>query len=32
MGPHGIRVTCIVPETILTERNKERILAAQQQT
>jgi 3-oxoacyl-[acyl-carrier protein] reductase len=25
VGPHGIRVNCIAPETILTERNNERI-------
>jgi 3-oxoacyl-[acyl-carrier protein] reductase len=24
-GPHGVRVNCIAPETILTERNQERI-------
>jgi len=30
-GPFGIRANCIAPETILTERNKERIPAAQQQ-
>jgi 3-oxoacyl-[acyl-carrier protein] reductase len=29
-GPFGIRVNCIAPETILTERNRERIPAAQQ--
>jgi len=29
-GPYGIRVNCIAPETILTERNKERIPQAQQ--
>jgi 3-oxoacyl-[acyl-carrier protein] reductase len=29
-GPYGIRANCIAPETILTERNKERIPAAQQ--
>lgn len=28
-GPYGIRVNCIAPETILTERNQERIPAAQ---
>jgi 3-oxoacyl-[acyl-carrier protein] reductase len=28
-GPYGIRVNCIAPETILTERNLERIPAAQ---
>jgi 3-oxoacyl-[acyl-carrier protein] reductase len=31
VGPHGIRVNCIAPETILTERNQERIPEAQQQ-
>jgi 3-oxoacyl-[acyl-carrier protein] reductase len=30
-GPFGIRVNCIAPETILTERNLERIPQAQQQ-
>jgi 3-oxoacyl-[acyl-carrier protein] reductase len=31
-GPHGVRVNCIAPETILTERNLERIpLAVQEQ-
>ena len=30
-GPFGIRVNCIAPETILTERNKERIPATQQE-
>src|SRR5262249_33407076 len=30
VGPFGIRVNCIAPETILTERNKERIPAEQQ--
>jgi 3-oxoacyl-[acyl-carrier protein] reductase len=30
-GPCGIRVNCIAPETILTERNLERILEAQRQ-
>ena len=30
-GPFGVRVNCIAPETILTERNKERISAAQQE-
>jgi 3-oxoacyl-[acyl-carrier protein] reductase len=30
-GPFGIRVNCIAPETILTERNKERIPAEQQE-
>jgi 3-oxoacyl-[acyl-carrier protein] reductase len=29
-GPHGIRVNCIAPETILTTRNRERIPPAQQ--
>jgi 3-oxoacyl-[acyl-carrier protein] reductase len=29
-GPYGIRVNCIAPETILTERNKERIPEAMQ--
>jgi 3-oxoacyl-[acyl-carrier protein] reductase len=29
VGPHGIRVNCIAPETILTERNDARIPAAQ---
>jgi 3-oxoacyl-[acyl-carrier protein] reductase len=29
-GPYGIRANCIAPETILTERNKERIPEAQQ--
>jgi len=29
-GPFGIRVNCIAPETILTERNRERIPGAQQ--
>jgi 3-oxoacyl-[acyl-carrier protein] reductase len=31
VGPYGIRANCIAPETILTERNRERIPAAQQQ-
>ncbi|HXL34087.1 MAG TPA: SDR family oxidoreductase [Gemmatimonadales bacterium] len=31
VGPYGIRVTCIAPETILTERNQQRIPHAQQQ-
>ncbi len=31
VGPYGIRVNCIAPETILTERNKERIPEVQQQ-
>lgn len=30
-GPFGVRVNCIAPETILTERNYERIPAQQQQ-
>ncbi|SRR5579862_40427 len=30
-GPFGIRVNCIAPETILTERNSERIPAGQQE-
>ena len=30
VGPYGIRVNCIAPETILTERNKARISSAQQ--
>ena len=30
VGPSGIRVNCIAPETILTERNKKRIPDAQQ--
>lgn len=30
-GPYGIRVNCIAPETILTERNRQRIPEAQQQ-
>ena len=29
-GPYGIRVNCIAPETILTERNRQRIPEAQQ--
>jgi 3-oxoacyl-[acyl-carrier protein] reductase len=29
-GPHGIRVNCIAPETILTEGNRQRIPEAQQ--
>ena len=29
VGPHGIRVNCIAPETILTERNNSRISEAQ---
>jgi 3-oxoacyl-[acyl-carrier protein] reductase len=31
VGPYGIRANCIAPETILTERNQERIPEAQQQ-
>jgi 3-oxoacyl-[acyl-carrier protein] reductase len=31
VGPFGIRVNCLAPETILTERNQQRIPAAQQQ-
>jgi 3-oxoacyl-[acyl-carrier protein] reductase len=31
VGPYGIRVNCIAPETILTERNRQRIPDAQQQ-
>ena len=31
VGPYGIRANCIAPETILTERNKQRIPLAQQQ-
>src|SRR5690242_2058834 len=30
-GPYGIRANCIAPETILTERNEQRIPADQQQ-
>jgi 3-oxoacyl-[acyl-carrier protein] reductase len=30
VGPHGIRVNCIAPESILTERNQQRIPEAQQ--
>src|SRR5207253_11078477 len=30
-GPFGIRANCIAPETILTDRNKERIPEAQRQ-
>jgi 3-oxoacyl-[acyl-carrier protein] reductase len=30
-GPYGIRVNCVAPETILTERNRERIPLAQQE-
>ncbi len=29
-GPHGVRVLCIAPETILTAKNKQRIPEAQQ--
>ena len=32
LGPFGIRVNCISPETILTERNEERIPEAQKST
>jgi 3-oxoacyl-[acyl-carrier protein] reductase len=32
VGPYGIRANCIAPETILTERNKERIPQALQNT
>jgi 3-oxoacyl-[acyl-carrier protein] reductase len=32
VGPDGIRVNCIAPETILTERNEERIPAAQKES
>jgi 3-oxoacyl-[acyl-carrier protein] reductase len=32
VGPFNIRVNCIAPETILTERNRERIPEAQQAT
>ena len=32
VGPNGIRVNCIAPETILTERNIERIPDAQKKT
>jgi len=31
VGPYGIRANCIAPETILTERNKQRIPEAQQE-
>jgi 3-oxoacyl-[acyl-carrier protein] reductase len=31
VGPFGIRVNCIAPETIMTDRNQERIPAAQQE-
>jgi 3-oxoacyl-[acyl-carrier protein] reductase len=30
-GPYGIRANCVAPETILTERNQQRIPAAQQE-
>jgi 3-oxoacyl-[acyl-carrier protein] reductase len=30
-GPFGVRVNCIAPETILTERNRDRIPSAQQE-
>ena len=29
-GPHGVRANCIAPETVLTDRNRERIPGAQQ--
>jgi 3-oxoacyl-[acyl-carrier protein] reductase len=32
VGPFGIRVNCVAPETILTERNQERIPADQVQS
>jgi 3-oxoacyl-[acyl-carrier protein] reductase len=32
VGPDGIRVNCIAPETILTERNEEQIPDAQKQS
>jgi 3-oxoacyl-[acyl-carrier protein] reductase len=32
VGPHGIRVNCIAPETILTERNEEQIPQAVKQS
>src|SRR5207247_5704865 len=32
VGPFGIRVNCIAPETILTDRNAQRIPDAQKQT
>jgi 3-oxoacyl-[acyl-carrier protein] reductase len=32
VGPYGIRANCIAPETILTERNQQRIPEAQQNT
>jgi 3-oxoacyl-[acyl-carrier protein] reductase len=31
VGPYGIRVNCLAPETILTEHNQQRIPQAQQQ-
>ena len=31
-GPYGVRVNCIAPETILTERNEARIPDAQKKT
>ena len=31
-GPSGVRVNCIAPETILTERNRQRIPAGQQES
>jgi 3-oxoacyl-[acyl-carrier protein] reductase len=31
VGPFGIRANCIAPETILTERNRQRIPQTQQQ-
>jgi 3-oxoacyl-[acyl-carrier protein] reductase len=31
VGPYGIRANCIAPETILTERNKQRIPEARQE-
>ncbi len=31
VGPHGIRVNCIAPETILTEQNQQRIPLEQQE-
>lgn len=30
-GPYGVRANCVAPETILTERNRQRIPLAQQQ-
>jgi len=32
VGPDGIRVSCIAPETILTDRNEERIPEAQKRS